>query len=163
MREFSNVLRELEKKITFFVNFKGNEINSFKKEMKSIPLISKRFYFFWFISLRSFHYINRNVSPIILRNGDGKNSQFVTQGTFQFPCASQFFPILGSAVVVKKNFPIHGFAAHGEIYLHHSCSAKYYVPFVIHGEIFFLLSWLCHSRGKFPSLFLHIKRLGHCH
>ena len=68
--------------------FRGIDFISSKKEMKSIPLIKIRFYFFWFISVRSFHYINRNDSPIILKNGDGKNSQFVTQGTFQFPCAS---------------------------------------------------------------------------
>ena len=50
------------------------------------------------------------------------------------------FPIQGLAVIVKKNFPIRGSAAHGEIYLHHSCSAIHgenIVPFVIHGEIFF--------------------------
>ena len=44
------------------------------------------------------------------------------------------FPIHGTAVVVKINFPIRGFAAHGEIYLHHSCSAIHgenIVPFVI--------------------------------
>ena len=51
--------------------------------------------------------------------------------------AHYIFPIHGLAVVVKRKSIIRGFAAHGEIYLHHSCSAIYYVPFVIHGEIFF--------------------------
>ena len=32
-----------------------------------------------------------------------ENSLFVTQGAFQFLCASQFFPMNGLAVVVKKN------------------------------------------------------------
>ena len=83
------------------------------------------------------------------------------QGRVNFPIHHSRHIIYGTAVVVKINFPIRGFAAHGEIYLHHSCSAIYYVPFVIHGEIFFLLSWLRHSRRKIPSLFLHIKGLGH--
>ena len=43
------------------------------------------------------------------RNRDGQISPFVTQGTF-------IFPTHGLAVVVKKNFPIRGFAAHGEIF-----------------------------------------------
>ena len=47
-------------------------------------------------------------------------------------------------------------SSRGEIYLHPSCSAIYYVPFVIHGEIFFLLLWLRHSRRKILSLFLYI-------
>ena len=32
-----------------------------------------------------------------------------------------YFPIQGLAVVVKKNFPIRGFATHGEILFHYSC------------------------------------------
>ena len=31
------------------------------------------------------------------------------------------FPIHGLAVIVKKSFPIRGFAAHGEIFFHYSC------------------------------------------
>ena len=31
------------------------------------------------------------------------------------------FPTHGLAVVVKKNFPTRGFAARGEIFLHHAC------------------------------------------
>ena len=33
----------------------------------------------------SFHYHNRNVNPIISKNGDGENSLFVIQGTIIFP------------------------------------------------------------------------------
>ena len=36
-----------------------------------------------------------------------------------------YVPIQGLAVVVKKNFPIRGFAAHGEIFLYYSCRASY--------------------------------------
>ena len=64
---------------------------------------------------------NRNVNPIILKNGDGKNSPFVTQGTLQFLCASQFFPFHGSAVVIKYKFSTRGYAAHGEFVFHHAC------------------------------------------
>ena len=32
-----------------------------------------------------------------------------------------YFPIHGTAVVVKKKFPIRGFAAHGKFLLHHAC------------------------------------------
>ena len=46
----------------------------------------------------SFHYHNRNVNPIISKNGDGKNSLFVIQGTIIFPHS-------GTAVVVKKISP----------------------------------------------------------
>jgi hypothetical protein len=35
--------------------------------------------------------------------------------------AHNIFPIHGLAVVVKKNFPIRGYATHGEIFLHHAC------------------------------------------
>ena len=37
--------------------------------------------------------------------------------------AHNIFPIHGLAVVVKKNFPIRGYATHGEIFLHHACQA----------------------------------------
>ena len=63
------------------------------------------------------------------------------------------FPIYGTAVVVKINFPIRGFAAHGEIYLHHSCSAIHgenIAPFVIHGEIFFPPLVASPLEGKIP-------------
>ena len=42
--------------------------------------------------------------------------------------AHSIFPIQGLAVVVKKDFPIRGFAAHGKIFFHYSCCA-------FHGEI----------------------------
>ena len=46
-------------------------------------------------------------------------------GMGKFPHSSQKahsrFPIHGLAVIVKKNFPIRGFAAHGEIIFHYSC------------------------------------------
>ena len=64
--------------------------------------------------------------------------------------AHNIFLIHGLAVIVKRNFPIRGFAAHGEIYLHHSCSAIYYVPFVIHGEIFFPPLVASPLEGKIP-------------
>ena len=32
-----------------------------------------------------------------------------------------YFTIQGLAVIVKKNFPIRGSAAHGEIFLYYSC------------------------------------------
>ena len=37
--------------------------------------------------------------------------------------AHNIFPIHGLAVIVKRNFPIRGFAAHGEIFFHYSCKA----------------------------------------
>ena len=50
---------------------------------------------------------------------------FQKMGTGKIPYSSfkvqLYFPIQGLAVVVKKNFPIRGFAAHGEIFLHYSC------------------------------------------
>ena len=95
----------LGREMYLYFNFWSRLVNSAWK---------KRFF-------ESLHKPNRNVNPVISKNGDGKNSPFVTQGTFQFPCASQFFPIHGLAVVVKKNFPIRGFAAHGEIFIHYSC------------------------------------------
>ena len=67
------------------------------------------------------HFSTRNVNPIIFRIWDGKNSLFITQGTLQFPCASQFFPIHGLAVVVKKKSIIRGFAAHDGFFFHHAC------------------------------------------
>ena len=66
------------------------------------------------VLLNSFQLVNRNVNPVSLKNGDGKNSLFVIQGTI-------IFSIRGLAVIVKKNFPIRGSAAHGEICLHYSC------------------------------------------
>ena len=46
-------------------------------------------------------------------------------GMGKFPHSSlkahNIFPIHGLAVIVKRNFPIRGFAAHGEIYFHYSC------------------------------------------
>ena len=62
----------------------------------------------------NFQLVNRNVNPIILKNGDGKNSLFIIQGTIKFPHSR-----LSSHS--KKNFPIHGSAAHGEIFLYYSC------------------------------------------
>ena len=67
------------------------------------------------------HFFNRNVDPIIFGIWNGKNSLFITQGTLQFPCASQFFPIHGLAVVVKIKSIIRGFAAHDGFYFHHAC------------------------------------------
>ena len=55
------------------------------------------------IVVTSFHLHIRNVNEVIWQFWDGENSLFVTQGTSQFLCASQFFPIHGLAVVVKKN------------------------------------------------------------
>ena len=94
---------------------------------------------------------------------------WVEIGMGKFPHSSlkahNIFPIHGLAVVVKRNFPIRGFAAHGEISFHHSCKA-------IHGEnimclswfmakFIFPLSWLRHSSGKTPSLFLLSMGLAH--
>ena len=42
--------------------------------------VSENYWKLW-----SFHYHNRNVNPIISKNGDGKNSLFVIQGTIIFP------------------------------------------------------------------------------
>ena len=66
------------------------------------------------VLLNSFQLVNRNVNPVILKNGDGKNSLFVIQGTIIF-----LHSRLSSHS--EKNFPIRGFAAHGEIFLHYSC------------------------------------------
>ena len=50
---------------------------------------------------------------------------WVEIGMGKFPHSSlkahNIFPIHGLAVIVKRNFPIRGFAAHGEIYFHYSC------------------------------------------
>ena len=53
-------------------------------------------------------------------------------GTEKIPNSSfkvqLYFTIQGLAVIVKQNFPIRGYAAHGEIFLYYSCEA-------FHGEI----------------------------
>ena len=67
------------------------------------------------------HFFNRNVDPIIFGIWNGKNSLFITQGTLQFPCASQFFPIHGLAVVVKEKSSTHSFAARGGFFFQHAC------------------------------------------
>ena len=72
-------------------------------------------------SASNFHFLNRNVNPIIFGIWDGKNSLFITQGTLKFPCSSQFFPIHGLAVVVNKKSTIRSFAAHGGFFIHHAC------------------------------------------
>ena len=65
-------------------------------------------------------------------------------GTGKIPPSSlkahNVFPIHGLAVGVKKNFPLCGFAAQGEILfsprlLSHSWG-KHYVPFVTQGEFY---------------------------
>ena len=57
--------------------------------------------------------------------------------------AHNIFPIHGLAVVVKKNFPIRGYATHGEIFLHQS------KPFL--GKI------LCTFRDSWGNLFSNFR------
>ena len=59
-------------------------------------------FFFVLITFTSFHLHIRNANEVIWQFWDRENSQFVSQDTFQFLCASQFFPIHGLAVVVKN-------------------------------------------------------------
>ena len=49
------------------------------------------------------------------------NFLWVTKGTFQFLCKSQFFPMNGLAGVVKKNSSTSGEAASGGIFFYHNC------------------------------------------
>ncbi len=69
----------------------------------------------------SFHLHIRNANEVIWQFWDRENSLFVTQGTSQFLCVSQFFPIHGLAVVVKKESSTRGFAARGGFFFHHAC------------------------------------------
>ena len=72
------------------------------------------------------------------------NSLFVTQGTSQFLCASQFFPIHGLAVVVKKKSSTSGKAARGGFFFttpakpfmgkNSDLHRNWDVPFVTHRE-----------------------------
>ena len=67
---------------------------------------------------------------------------FGNLGTGKIPYLSLkvqlYFPIQGTAVVVKKNFPIRGFAAHGKIFfsllLRALSCGNIIVPFVTHRE-----------------------------
>ena len=72
------------------------------------------------------------------------NSLFVTQGTSQFLCASQFFPIHGLAVVVKRKSSTRGFTARegfffttpAKPFMGKNCDLhrNWDVPFVTHRE-----------------------------
>ena len=64
----------------------------------------------------SFHLHIRNANEVIWQFWDGENSLFVTQGTSQFLCVSQFFPIHGLAVVMKKNSPLAASPLVGEFF-----------------------------------------------
>ena len=61
------------------------------KSNKIQYLLVSRFFLFYnknkefAVLLNSFQLVNRNVNPVILKNGDGKNSLFVIQGTIIFP------------------------------------------------------------------------------
>ena len=76
-----------------------------------------------------------------------------------------YFPIQGKAVVVKKNFPIRGFTAHGKFFFHYSCApfmGKYDCTFHDSQGIF-----ISHTRGfaahmgNIPSPFFEMMGLGH--
>ena len=99
------------------------------------------------------------MDPIIFGICNRKNSQFITQGTLQFPCSSWFFPIHGLAVVVKNNFPICGFATHGEIIvslLLQSLSWGIWECAIRDswGILFSYIRGFATHIGKIPSLFL---------
>ena len=58
-----------------------------RDKVRLSELHSGRFtkYDYNWIYFNSFQLVNRNVNPVILKNGDGKNSLFVIQGTIIFP------------------------------------------------------------------------------
>ena len=62
------------------------------------------------VLLNSFQLVNRNVNPVILKNGDGKNSLFVIQGTMIFTHSShrekKVSPFAASPLMGKFSFTI---------------------------------------------------------
>ena len=104
-----------------FLEFLKTLINPFKIFKRIAINLSLYMFNCYKIILTSFHQPNRNANEVIWQFWNRGNSLFVTQGTSQFLCVSQFFPIHGLAVVVKKKSSTSGFAARGGFFFHHAC------------------------------------------
>ena len=107
----------------------------------------------------SFHYHNRNVNPIISKNGDGKNSLFVIQGTIIFPHSR-----LSSRS--EKKFPHsrlrRSWGNFSSLLLLSLSWGNIIVPFMTHREFVFpLLAASPPRRGNIPSPFFKMIGLGH--
>ena len=107
----------------------------------------------------NFQLVNRNVNPIILKNGDGKNSLFIIQGTIKFPHSR-----LSSHS--KKKFPHsrlrRSWGNFSLLFLLSLSWGNSIVPFMIHREFLFpLLAPSAPRRGNIPSPFFKMMGLGH--
>ena len=107
----------------------------------------------------NFQLVNRNVNPIILKNGDGKNSLFIIQGTIKFPHSR-----LSSHS--KKKFPhsrlCRSWGNFSLLFLLSLSWENLIVPFMIHREFLFpLLAPSAPRRGNIPSPFFKMMGLGH--
>ena len=108
----------------------------------------------------NFQLVNRNVNPIILKNGDGKNSLFIIQGTIKFPHSR-----LSSHS--KKKFPHsrlrRSWGNFSLLFLLSLSWGNSIVPFMIHREFLFpLLAPSAPRRGNIPSPFFKMMGLGQC-
>ena len=74
------LLQPIEKILPFICTIWVPKIRFPYRKWIHIPHAGENHWKFW-----SFHYHNRNVNPIISKNGDGKNSLFVIQGAIIFP------------------------------------------------------------------------------
>ena len=109
----------------------------------------------------NFQLVNRNVNPIILKNGDGKNSLFIIQGTIEFPHSR-----LSSHS--KKKFPHsrlrRSWGNFSLLFLLSLSWGNSIVPFMIHREFLFpLLAPSAPRRGNIPSPFFKMMGLGQFH
>ena len=107
----------------------------------------------------NFQLVNRNVNPIILKNGDGKNSLFIIQGTIEFPHSR-----LSSHS--KKKIPhsrlCRSWGNFSLLFLLSLSWGNSIVPFMIHREFLFpLLAPSAPRRGNIPSSFFKMMGLGH--
>ena len=107
----------------------------------------------------NFQLVNRNVNPIILKNGEGKNSLFIIQGTIEFPHSR-----LSSHS--KKKFPHsrlrRSWGNFSLLFLLSLSWGNSIVPFMIHREFLFpLLAPSAPRRGNIPSPFFKMMGLGH--
>ena len=108
--------------------------------------------------MNNFQKVNRNVNPIILKNGDGKNSLFIIQGTIKFPHSR-----LSSHS--KKKFPHsrlrRSWGNFSLLFLLSLSWENIIVPFMIHREFLFpLLAPSAPRRGNIPSPFFKMMGLG---
>ena len=106
-----------------------------------------------------FYKPNRNVNPVILKNGDGKNSLFVIQGTIIFPHSR-----LSSHS--EKKIPhsrlCRSWGIFSSLFLLSLSWGNMIVPFMTHKEFAFpLLAASPPRRGNIPSPFFKMTGLGH--